>query len=233
MTGSFFPRGWPTESDWTSRLESFFQTPGFRALCEFVELQRAAHTIYPTEENVFRAFRLTPYQATKVVILGQDPYHGPGQAHGLSFSVEGETKLPPSLRNIYRELGDDIGCQPPTTGNLSAWARNGVFLLNTVLTVRQGEANSHQQQGWERFTDEIMRQLNLHAEPIVFLLWGKSAEKKATLIDTDRHTVISSAHPSPLSAHRGFWGSRPFSRANAALAASGRDHVDWAVQSTR
>jgi uracil-DNA glycosylase len=173
---------------------------------------------------------LTPYRKLKVVILGQDPYHGPGQAHGLSFSVEGDTRLPPSLRNIYRELADDIGCPPATTGNLSAWAQQGVFLLNTVLTVRQGEAHSHRRQGWERFTDAVIDQLNTHPQDIVFLLWGKPAEEKASIIKNTRHTVISSPHPSPLSSHRGFFGSRPFSRANAALVASGREAVDWAIE---
>jgi uracil-DNA glycosylase len=195
--------------------------------------ERASQDVYPAEEKVFNAFRMTPYGETKVVILGQDPYHGAGQAHGLSFSVEGETTLPPSLKNIYRELADDIGCQTPATGDLSSWARQGVFLLNTVLTVRDGEPNSHRKQGWEKFTDFVIEQLNRHPQCLVFLLWGKPAEKKATLIDPSRHAVIVSPHPSPLSAHRGFFGSRPFSKANAALASTGRETIDWAVKQAK
>jgi uracil-DNA glycosylase len=229
MTASFYPPGWSIESDWTRRLEPHFRDPGFQALCQFVELQRKTHPVYPAPENVFSAFRLTSFAETKVVILGQDPYHGPGQAHGLSFSVEGDTKIPPSLRNIYRELSDDLGFEPQSTGNLSAWAQQGVFLMNAVLTVRAGEANSHRKQGWERFTDEVIVQLNGHPAGIVFILWGKPAEKKAALIDATRHAIITSPHPSPLSAHRGFFGSRPFSRANDSLRRFGRDEVNWCL----
>lgn len=224
-----FPPGWPGASDWSDHLKPHFLTPGFQSLCQFVEQQRASHIVYPAVEHVFTAFRMTPYSSVRVVILGQDPYHGPGQAHGLSFSVEETVQLPPSLRNIYRELAEDVGCPVPTTGNLSDWARQGVFLLNTVLTVRDAEAHSHRRRGWEAFTDEVIGKLNSHPHPIVFLLWGKPAEKKTRLIDPSRHIVISSPHPSPLSAHRGFFGSRPFSQANAALQSNGRQAIDWVI----
>ena len=222
-----YPTGWPIQSDWTTRLASHFQAPGFQRLCAFVDQQRNSHTVYPSAENVFTAFRLTSFTETKVVILGQDPYHGPRQAHGLSFSVENDVKLPPSLKNIYRELSDDLGLESPGSGNLTMWAQQGVFLLNTVLTVRQGQANSHRNHGWESFTDEVIAQLNARSGGVVFLLWGKPAEKKAELIDCDRHVIITSPHPSPLSAHRGFFGSRPFSKANEALQNFGRPLVDW------
>ncbi|MFK7769037.1 MAG: uracil-DNA glycosylase [Mariniblastus sp.] len=223
----FLPPGWPVETGWTELLESHFQTDDFRQLCEFVETERQSETIYPTVENVFTAFRLTPFTDTKVLVLGQDPYHGPNQAHGLSFSVEGDLKIPPSLRNIYKELQNDVGIEPPKNGNLTAWAEQGVFMLNTVLTVRQGAANSHKKKGWERFTDCVIEKLNEHPTGIVFLLWGKPAEKKTKLIDTDRHKIIVSPHPSPLSAHRGFFGSKPFSQVNEALRALGREPIDW------
>ena len=225
----FIPPHWPESSDWTNVLAPHFETEGFRALCEFVESERGTHTIYPVPENVFTAFRTTSLAQTKVVILGQDPYHGPNQAHGLSFSVEGEMKLPPSLRNIYKELASDLGIEPSTSGNLTSWAEQGVFLLNTVLTVRDGEANSHKKKGWEKFTDEVIVQLSKSDQPIVFILWGKPAEKKTKLIDQDRHAIIISPHPSPLSASRGFFDSKCFSKANAFLREFGRKEVDWKV----
>ena len=241
MTTQFLPLNWPQSSDWTARLESHFSDPEFQALCKFVELERANQTIYPAAADVFTAFDLTPYGKTKVVILGQDPYHGPGQAHGLSFSVrdsdsqssDGQaipTKLPPSLKNIFKELASDLGQDSdalPASGDLTSWAKQGVFLLNAVLTVRSGEANSHRKQGWEQFTDHVIAQLNQRSEGLVFILWGKSAEKKTKLIDADRHAVITSAHPSPLSAHRGFFGSKPFSRCNEALARLGHSEIQW------
>lgn len=225
----FIPPYWPEESDWTNVLSAHFDTPGFQELCKFVSSERKANTIYPTPENVFSAFRMTPLAQTKVVILGQDPYHGPNQAHGLSFSVEGEMKLPPSLRNIYKELASDLGIDPPVTGNLSKWARQGVFLLNTVLTVRDGEANSHKNKGWEKFTDEVINHLSDHGEHKVFVLWGKPAEKKTKLIDQERHAILISPHPSPLSARRGFFGSKCFSEANNHLQKFGRQKVDWTI----
>lgn len=227
MTRRVHPAGWPTSSDWTDRLASHFQTRDFQQLCAYIELERQSNEVYPADENVFEAFRLTSFAETSVVILGQDPYHGPGQAHGLSFSVEGNMKLPPSLRNIYRELSEDLTCSPPGDGNLTPWARQGVFLLNTVLTVRAGQPHSHRNQGWERFTDEVIVQLNAKKEGIVFLLWGKPAEKKTELIANGVHRIITSPHPSPLSAHRGFFGSQPFSKANEALLDLGRPPVDW------
>lgn len=222
-----YPVGWPVESDWTRYLEPHFQRPDFQSLCAFVDVERQSETVFPAAENVFNAFRLTSLAETKVVILGQDPYHAPHQAHGLSFSVENDVKLPPSLKNIYREYGDDLGREPPVSGNLTSWATQGVFLLNTVLTVRQGDAHSHRQQGWESFTDEVIVQLDARSNGVVFILWGKPAEKKSDLIDPRRHVVITSPHPSPLSAYRGFFGSRPFSRANEALRELGRPQIDW------
>lgn len=229
MTDRDYPTGWPVHSDWTHRLDSQFQDTGFNQLRTFVDLERKSQTVYPTAENVYTAFQLTSFADTKVVILGQDPYHGPRQAHGLSFSVESDMKLPPSLKNIYRELSADLGIESPATGNLTSWAEQGVFLLNTVLTVRKGEANSHRKQGWERFTDEVIAQLNARTQGVVFILWGKPAEKKAQLIDNRHHAIVCSPHPSPLSAHRGFFGSRPFSKANAALQELGRPQIDWNV----
>jgi uracil-DNA glycosylase len=229
MNGRVYPAGWPIDSDWTGQLDSHFQEPGFQELCAFVDSERRSRIVYPTPENVFAAFRLTSFAATKVVILGQDPYHGPNQAHGLSFSVESDTKVPPSLKNIYREMAVDLGVMAPTASNLTAWAKQGVLLLNTVLTVRQGEPNSHRKHGWERFTDEVIARLNSRANGVVFILWGKLAERKTDLIDGHRHIIITAPHPSPLSAHRGFFGSRPFSRTNAALQSFGRSEIDWTV----
>jgi len=229
MSAVCLPEHWPVESDWTLHLQSHFALPEFQSLCEFVQAERAEQTIYPTPENVFSAFRLTPLAKTKVVILGQDPYHGPSQAHGLSFSVEGEMKLPPSLRNIFKELESDVGVAMPTHGNLTSWAEQGVFLLNTVLTVRDGQANSHRKKGWEKFTDEVIRQLSEQSSGVVFIVWGKPAEKKTKLIDPSRHAILTSVHPSPLSAHRGFFDSKPFSQANQALRKFGREEVVWST----
>jgi uracil-DNA glycosylase len=192
-----------------------------------VASDRSRHPVYPPHDDVFAALHLTPYASVKVMILGQDPYHGPGQAHGLCFSVRRGVRIPPSLANIHKELHDDLGLPIPDHGNLEAWARQGVLLLNATLTVRGGAAASHQGKGWETFTDQVIRVVSAKPEPVVFILWGASARRKRQLIDTDRHTIIESAHPSPLSAHNGFFGSRPFSRANAALVAAGREPVDW------
>jgi len=217
---------WPAESGWTQQLQSHFGSPSFTALANYLASEFKTETIYPSPENIFRSFQLTPYADTKVVILGQDPYHGPGQAHGLSFSVDPDAKLPPSLRNIFKELASDLDCPPPTDGDLTHWAEQGVLLLNTVLTVRSGAAHSHRQQGWEDFTDAVIQSLNEHPQPIVFILWGKPAQKKSAAIDS-RHRKIIAPHPSPLSAYRGFFGSRPFSTANAALENLGRAPVKW------
>ena len=221
------PKHWPVESDWSPRLQSVFKKSSFQSLQNFLKVERTVCTVFPPAKEVFNAFRLTPFEETKVVILGQDPYHGPDQAHGLSFSVTHDCKIPPSLRNIFRELSQDIGVPAPSSGDLSSWARQGVLLLNTVLTVRKGHPNSHRGRGWEAFTDSVIQQLGQQREiKIGFLLWGKPAEKKINLI-SDCHAVITSPHPSPLSAHRGFFGSRPFSRINQALASAGRTGVRW------
>ena len=214
-------------TDWNPLLRDQFDQPYWAELQEFVATERSAHTVYPPPEEVFAALHLTPYADTRVVILGQDPYHGPGQAHGLCFSVRPGVRVPPSLANIHKELRDDLGLAIPDHGSLDRWARNGVLLLNTTLTVRAGQAASHQKHGWETFTDHVIEVVAAKPDPVVFMLWGNSARRKRGLIDTSRHHVIESAHPSPLSAHNGFFGSRPFSRANAALAAAGREQVDW------
>jgi uracil-DNA glycosylase len=221
---------WPNQSDWSDHLQKWFDSEAARSLSNFVDQQRQDETVFPPADSVFNAFRLTSWSNTKVVILGQDPYHGPGQAHGLSFSVgKSAERFPPSLRNIFKELASDLGCPIPQTSNLEPWARQGVLLLNTVLTVRSGEAHAHKNRGWESFTDAVIESLNSHSAKIVFLLWGKSAEKKAFLI-ADRHIQLVAPHPSPLSAHRGFFGSRPFSNANEMLARQGLDTIDWLLE---
>lgn len=223
------PSNWPSESDWTRRLAPALESPEFQSLQQFVVDERMRHLIYPASDDVFNAFRWTPFVDTKVVLLGQDPYHGPGQAHGLSFSVVGDCALPPSLKNIFKELAADLQIPPRRSGNLTAWAKQGVLLLNTVMTVRAGLANSHANQGWEKFTDEVVHQLGQQtAHRLVFLLWGKPAAKKARWISS-AHVIIQSPHPSPLSAHRGFFGSRCFSRTNDALAAFGKSPIDWRI----
>lgn len=216
-------------TDWNPVLREEFEKDYWKSLQNFVARERATHPVYPPHNEVFAALHLTPRHSVRAVILGQDPYHGPGQAHGLCFSVRRGVPIPPSLRNIHRELHDDLGCRAPRHGNLEHWARQGVLMLNTTLTVRGGEAASHQGQGWETFTDRVIDAVNTVSEPIVFLLWGSSARRKATLLDRSRHVVIESAHPSPLSAHNGFLGSRPFSRANEALSRNGREPIDWAI----
>lgn len=198
-------------------------------LQKFLTLERATHQIVPPENQVFAAFEITSLERTRVVILGQDPYHGPGQAHGLAFSVRPDVAIPPSLRNIFKELCTDLGCPPPKNGDLTAWAEQGVLLLNASLTVRLGEANSHQGHGWEILVDRIIAAINDRIEPVVFILWGAASRKKKTLIDLSRHVVIESAHPSPLSVRHGFFGSRPFSRANKALVENGQDPIDWCL----
>ena len=217
---------WPTDSDWTQALQPQFTSDYFQNLMKYVADERASQTVYPSAEDTFNAFRFSSLADTRVVILGQDPYHGPGQAHGLSFSVQSGIKIPPSLRNIYKELADDLDCEIPNHGDLTAWAKQGVLLLNTVLTVRDGEANSHRKQGWEKFTDAVIKTLSDREQPMVFILWGKPAEKKAKLIDS-RHGVIISVHPSPLSASRGFFGSKPFSKANEMLTGFKQPAIDW------
>jgi len=212
-------------TDWNPILRAELTKPYWPELQQFVAAERADHPVYPPAEEVFAALHLTPFEDVKVVILGQDPYHGPGQAHGLCFSVPPGVPAPPSLQNVLKELQSDLGIDRPNHGCLDAWAAQGVLLLNTTLTVRAGQAASHQGKGWETFTDEVIRAVNAKEERLVFVLWGASARKKEALIDTNRHTVIESPHPSPLSAHNGFFGSRPFSRANEAL----REPVDWRI----
>jgi len=215
------------KTDWNPVLRGEFAKPYWPVLQQFVATERQRATVYPPHDEVFAALHLTPLELTRVVILGQDPYHGPRQAHGLCFSVRRGVAIPPSLANIHKELHDDLGIVPPGHGNLEAWARQGVLLLNATLTVRAGQAGSHQGKGWETFTDEVLRVVDTQPHPVVFILWGSFARKKKALIDTSRHTVIESAHPSPLSAHNGFFGSKPFSRTNAALRAAGLDEIDW------
>jgi uracil-DNA glycosylase len=215
------------KTDWNPILRAEFAKPYWVELQRFVSEERQRATVYPPPDEVFAALHLTPYAEVKAVILGQDPYHGPSQAHGLCFSVRGGVAPPPSLQNIYKELEQDLGYPPPGHGDLHHWAEQGVLLLNASLTVRQGRAASHQGKGWETFTDEVLRVVNAKPERVVFILWGAAARKKKALIDRSRHVVIESAHPSPLSASNGFFGSRPFSRANQALEEAGRTPIDW------
>jgi len=217
-------------TDWNPVLRGEFAKEYWQQLQRFVAGQRARYTVFPPESQVFAALHLTSFADTRVVILGQDPYHGARQAHGLCFSVQVGVPIPPSLANIYKELQADLGVVPPTHGNLESWARQGVLLLNTTLTVRAGQAASHHGHGWETFTDELLRTVNAKQQRVVFLLWGSNARKKKSLIDMSRHIVIESAHPSPLSAHNGFFGSRPFSRANNALTEAGLQPIDWAIR---
>jgi uracil-DNA glycosylase len=217
----------PVATTWREVLAGEREKPYFLALQRFVGEERQRYTVFPPEPDVFNALRYTEYAAVKVVILGQDPYHDDGQAHGLAFSVRPGIRIPPSLTNIFRELRDDLGCRIPNNGYLVPWAEQGVLLLNTVLTVRAHEANSHRGQGWETFTDTVIRSLSNRREPVVFVLWGTPARKKTALIDVGRHVVVQSAHPSPLSASSGFFGSRPFSQINAALRRFGTQEIDW------
>ena len=218
-----------TTTDWNPLLRGEFAKPYWDTLQTFVRTERAGGVVYPPHDEVFSALHLTAFADVKVLILGQDPYHGPNQAHGLCFSVRRPTPPPPSLVNIFKELKTDVGLEAPRHGDLSAWARQGVLLLNAVLTVRAHNAASHAGKGWETFTDQVIRAVNDKPEPVVFVLWGGYARKKKALIDASRHAVIESAHPSPLSAHNGFFGSRPFSRSNEALATAGRQSVDWSL----
>lgn len=216
-------------SPWRPALRSELEQPYAAGLSAFLAAERARHEIFPSEGEVFRALRLTPPSKVRVVLLGQDPYHGAGQAHGLAFSVRPGVRPPPSLKNIFGELHADLGCPVPGDGSLEPWARQGVLLLNTVLTVREGAAASHRGRGWERITDAVIRAVAARPQPTVFLLWGAHAQAKTEMIDPSRHMILAAPHPSPLSAKRGFFGSRPFSRANAALAAAGLGPIDWCL----
>lgn len=212
---------------WNEILAEEMQKDYYQQLQTFVQKRRAEVRVFPEEQNVFRALELTPFESVKVVILGQDPYHGFGQAHGLSFSVQKGIPLPPSLRNIYKELQEDIGGEIPTEGDLSHWAKQGVLLLNTVLTVEEGNANSHKGKGWERLTNRLIESLNELNHPVIFILWGKPAQDKEKLITNPNHVLLKAPHPSPLSAYRGFFGSKPFSKVNDILIQQGQTPICW------
>lgn len=215
--------------DWNQRIKTEFEQPYFTALAAFLKQAYATQTVYPPKDQLFNAFSYATYDDLKVVILGQDPYHQPHQAHGLCFSVNPGIPFPPSLQNIFTELVDDVQCPMPTSGCLIPWAQQGVLLLNTVLSVTYNQPFSHQNQGWETFTDHILQACNEHPQPIVFILWGKPAQAKASLITNPRHLILSAPHPSPLSAYRGFFGSKPFSKTNAFLTQHGRSPIHWCL----
>jgi uracil-DNA glycosylase len=215
---------------WQAVLEEEFNKPYFKQLEAFVDGERQTHQVFPPEEDVFNAFKAAPFDKVKVLLLGQDPYHDDGQAHGMCFSVRPGVPLPPSLKNIYREMASDLGCPEPKSGFLIPWARQGVLLLNAVLTVRAHQAGSHQKQGWENFTDAVIRSVNARPQPVAFVLWGAHAQKKMELIDAGRHMILKAAHPSPLSANNGFFGSRPFSKINGFLRGRGHPEINWQLR---
>ena len=217
------------ENSWDKKLEGEFNKSYYINLRQFLVNEYKARNIFPNMNNIFNALKLTPYEDVKVVILGQDPYHGAGQAHGLSFSVQPGVRIPPSLLNMYKELQNDLGCYIPNNGYLVPWAKQGVLLLNTVLTVREGEANSHKNEGWENFTDRVISLLNEREKPIVFLLWGSNAKEKIKLITNSRHYILTTVHPSPLSANRGFMGCKHFSKTNEILKSLGEKEIDWQI----
>ena len=219
-------------NSWQTILTDEFEKEYYQKLRNFLKKEYTTQKIHPDMYHIYEALELTPYEKVKVVILGQDPYHGVNQAHGLSFSVQPGVKIPPSLNNIYKELQSDLGISPVKHGNLVSWAKQGVLLLNTVLTVREGQAYSHRGKGWEILTDKIIEKLNEREKPIVFILWGKPAQEKMKMIDKSRHIILTSAHPSPLSAHRGFLGSKPFSKTNDALTALGETPIHWQLPET-
>ena len=218
------------QNDWLAPLKPEFAKPYYAELFQFVKNEYATRQIFPPADDIFNAFHLTPLHEVKVVILGQDPYHNDGQANGLCFSVRPDVEIPPSLVNIYKELHDDLGCYVPDNGCLEKWAKQGVLLLNTVLTVRAHQANSHKGIGWEQFTDAVIRILNEQDRPIVYLLWGRPAQMKKSMLDNPRHLVLTAAHPSPLSAYRGFFGCRHFSQTNAFLEENGLSPIDWQIE---
>ena len=217
-------------NEWDQLLESEFKKPYYIDLWKYLDKEYKNHTVYPPMEQLFSALNYTNYSDVKAVILGQDPYHGPNQSHGLAFSVKPGVRIPPSLRNMYKELNTDLGCYIPNNGYLVKWAHEGVLLLNTSFTVRGGEANSHRKIGWQIFTDNIIQLLNEKPEPIVFILWGNNAIKKQELITNSHHHIIKSFHPSPLSARRGFFGTKPFSRTNKFLLSVGKEPIDWQIE---
>ena len=218
------------QNDWLDALKEEFRQPYYKKLFQTVNEEYRTRQIFPPADDIFNAFHLTPLHEVKVVILGQDPYHGEGQAHGLCFSVRPGVDIPPSLVNIYQELHDDLGCTIPNHGCLTKWAKQGVLLLNTVLTVRAHQANSHKGIGWEEFTDAAIRKLNEQDRPIVFMLWGRPAQAKKSMLHNPKHLILEAPHPSPLSAYRGFFGSRSFSQANRFLEAQGVEPVDWQIE---
>ncbi|MEA5040756.1 MAG: uracil-DNA glycosylase [Clostridiaceae bacterium] len=214
-------------NDWDEVLAEDLSSESYQALRAFLKMEYKSHVVYPSMYDIFSALKETPYAGVKVLLLGQDPYHGSNQAHGLAFSVLPGIQVPPSLQNIYKELHEDLGCRIPDTGCLLPWARQGVLLLNTALTVRAGQANSHRGRGWETFTDSIIRHLNAREKPVVFLLWGGNAKQKRALITSPQHLVLQAAHPSPLSAYNGFFGCRHFSKTNEFLVQNGMAPIDW------
>ncbi|WP_026521994.1 uracil-DNA glycosylase [Butyrivibrio sp. VCB2001] len=219
------------EGDWLEAVGGEFKKPYYKNLYEFVKNEYSTHVVYPPSEDIFNALHFTPLKDVKVLILGQDPYHEPGQAHGLSFSVlPGKADTPPSLQNIYKELNDDLGCYIPNNGYLKKWADQGVLMLNTVLTVRAHAANSHQGKGWEQFTDAIIQAVNKKDEPVVYMLWGRPAQMKRSMLNNPKHLVLTAPHPSPLSAYRGFFGCKHFSKANEFLKANGLEPIDWQIE---
>lgn len=219
------------DNDWLPAIQGEFRKPYYKELFQFVKEEYNRTVIYPPSEDIFNALHLTPLHEVKVLILGQDPYHNDNQAHGLSFSVPlSQKEIPPSLQNIYQELHDDLGCEIPDNGYLEKWAKQGVLLLNTVLTVRAHQANSHKGHGWDQFTDAIIQAVNAQERPIVYLLWGKPAQSKIPMLTNPKHLILQAPHPSPLSAYRGFFGCKHFSRANAFLEANGESPIDWQIE---
>ncbi len=218
------------DNDWLNVLGEEFHKPYYKELYQFVKQEYDTTQVFPPADDIFNAFHLTPLNEVKVVIIGQDPYHNIGQAHGLCFSVKPEVEIPPSLVNIYQELHDDLGCKIPNNGYLVKWAKQGVLMLNTVLTVRAHMANSHRGKGWEEFTDAAIRALNRQDRPIVFILWGRPAQMKKSMLNHPKHLILEAPHPSPLSAYRGFFGSKPFSKTNQFLEANGITPIDWQIE---
>lgn len=219
------------DESWKDVLAKEFALPYFFSLKNFLLEEQKTHRVFPSNKNIFFAYNNTPFHDVKVVIVGQDPYHGENQAHGLAFSVLEGTKFPPSLVNIFKELHDDIGCDIPTSGELISWAKQGVFLINSVLTVRSGSAGSHRAKGWENFTDATIKVISDKLENVVFILWGKPAQLKEKLIDSSKHLVLKAPHPSPLSSYRGFFGSKPFSKTNEYLKQHGKKEIEWCLYS--
>lgn len=217
-------------NDWLEAIGKEFKMPYYSQLYDFIKTEYCEYTIYPQADDIFNAFHFTPLSQVKVVVLGQDPYHNEGQAHGLCFSVKPEVDIPPSLVNIYQELKSDLGCYIPNNGYLEKWAKQGVLLLNTVLTVRAHQANSHQGKGWERFTDAVIQAVNAQERPIVFLLWGRPAQQKKAMLNNPKHLILEAPHPSPLSAYRGFFGCQHFSKTNEFLKQNGMEPIDWQIE---